>query len=117
MVLTLFMMRILTSGYISMSRFARIWVAPWMSATPAWMRITSSWASAAAPAVPDPDLAPVLAVQVALVVPAAVLVVPVADLAQVVLLRDRAVHPVLVAHLLRMERLMVTEMRRYLAWW
>lgn len=89
------------SGCISMNRFARIWVAPWMSATPAWMRITSSWASAAAPVVPDPALAPVLAVQVALVVPAAVLVVPVAVLAQVVLPRDRAVHPVLVVLLLR----------------
>ena len=108
MVLTLFTMRIPASGYISMNRFARIWVAPWMSATPAWMRIISSWASAAAPAVPDPDLAPV----------------------QADLLRGRAAHPVQAdlllrgwaAHpaqvdLLRVEQLMVMAMRRYPVWW
>ena len=121
MVLTLFMMRILTSGYISMSRFARIWAAPWMSATPAWMRIISSWASAAAPAVPDPDLAPV---QVALLRVRAALQV------QAALPRDRAALPVQVARLLRgwaalpvqavllrVERLMVTATRRYPVWW
>ena len=72
-----------------------------MSATPAWMPIISSWASAAAPADPDPALAPVLAVQVDPVVLAAVLVAPAADLAQVVLPKDRAVLPVQAARLLR----------------
>ena len=108
MVLTLFTMRIPASGYISMSRFARIWAAPWMSATPAWMRIISSWASAAAPAVPDPDLAPV---QAALLRVRAALPVQVARL-----LRGWAALPVQ-AGLLRVERLMVTATRRYPVWW
>ena len=101
-----------------------------MSATPAWTLITSSWASEAVPVVPDPVLAPVRAVQVVQVVPAADLVAPAADLAQVVLPRDRAALPVqaarllrgwaalpVLAVLLRVEHLMVTAMRRYPVWW
>ena len=122
MALTLFTMRIPASGCISMSRFARIWAVLWMSATPVWMLIISSWASAAAPVVPDPVLVP----------------------AQADLLRVRAAHPVQgdlllrvwAAHpaqgdlllrvwvarpvqvdLLRVEHLMVTAMRRFPVWW
>lgn len=68
---------------------------------PGMVPITSSWASAAAPVVPDPAWPPVRAVQVVQVVPAADLVAPAADLAQVVLPRDRVAHPVQAARLLR----------------
>ena len=107
-----------------------------MSATPVWMLIISSWASAAAPVVPDPVLVPaqadLLRVRAAHPVQGDLLLrVWAAHPAQGdLLLRVWVAHPaqgdlllrVWVAHLvqadlLRVEHLMVTAMRRFPVWW